>query len=202
MSEPRNVTPGMDDQPRDEAFNRRYFDERGEGHEAAGWQWSSRGRNFPWLGVLLVLVGIALLVQYLFPTVSVGTLVLLAVALAFLSGWLFGGSWIAMVPGLLVLALGVTELIEDLALFGPAGDDVPGLASSALAIAFIVIWLVGQSRGRRSAWPLWGAAIFGLIGFVQLSGRLAGIPELGALWPVLIIVVGIALLLGARRNAT
>jgi hypothetical protein len=200
MSEPRNVSPGLEDQPREDAFNRRYFGDRGDGQDAGGWQWSSSGRNFPWLGILLVLIGIALLVQYLLPTVSVGTLVLLAIALAFLAGWLFGGSRIAVVPGLLVLALGVAELIEDLAVLGPAGEDVPGLASSALAIAFVVIWLIGQTRGRRSAWPLWGAAIFGLIGFVQLSGRLVGIPELGALWPVLIIVVGIALLLGARRR--
>lgn len=198
MSEPINVTPGA----QDDEFRRRHHNERGEGPEVGGWQWSSRGRNFPWLGVLLVLVGIALLLQYMFPTVSVGTLVLLAVALAFLAGWLFGGSAIAAVPGLIVLALGITELMEDLAVLGPAGEDVPGLSSSALAIAFLVIWLVGQSRGRRSAWPLWGAAIFGLIGFVQLSGRLVGIPELGALWPVLIIVVGIALLLGGRRSAT
>ena len=200
MTEPRNVTPGAEDQPRDEAFNRRYFGERGDGHEVGGWQWSSRGRNFPWLGVLLVLIGIALLLQHLFPTVGAGTLVLLAIALAFLAGWLFGGSWIAMVPGLLVLALGVTELLEDLAVFGPAGEDVPGLASSALAIAFVVIWLLGQTRGRRSAWPLWAAAIFGLIGAVQLSGRLTNMPELGFLWPVLIIVAGIALLIGARRS--
>ncbi len=198
MSQPINVTPGAGAE--EDEFRRRFNSERRDGPEWAGWSWASKGRNFPWLGVLLVLIGIALLLQYLVPAISVGTLVLLAIAIAFLAGWLFGGSWVAAVPGLLVLALAVTELLEDLAVLGPAGEDVPGLASAALAIAFLAIWALSQARGRRSAWPLWGAAIFGLIGVVQLSGRLVGIPELGFLWPVLIIVVGILLLLGARRN--
>jgi hypothetical protein len=48
---------------------------------------------------------------------------------------------------------------------------------------------------------LWGLAIVGLIGFAQLSGRIAGIPELGALWPILIITVGILLLFSARNRS-
>lgn len=199
MSEPRNVTPDSE-QPSDE-FHQRYYTERAEGPEWAGWSWASKGSNFPWLGVLLVLVGIALLVQYLVPDLSAGTLVLLAIGVAFLAGWVFGGSWVAMVPGVLILALGFAELIEDLALLGPAGADVPGLASSSLAVGFALVWLVGQVRGRRSTWPLWGVAIFGLIGFVQLSGRIAGIPELGALWPLIIIAIGVLLLFSARRRS-
>ena len=188
MNEPRNVTPGWSDP--------------GAGRDSSGWSWDGRGRGrgIPWLGVLLVLVGIALLVQYFVPGLSAGTLVLLAIAVAFLAGWLIGGAWAAMVPALLVLALGVAELIEDLALFGPPGEDVPGLASSALAIALVAIWLISAARGRRSMWPLWGAAIFGLIGLAQLSGRLVGIPSLSGLWPVLIILVGVLLLLNARRE--
>ena len=78
---------------------------------------------------------------------------------------------------------GVAELIEDMALLGPAGEDVPGLASSSIAIAFLAIWLLSYSRGRPSMWTLWGAAIFGVVGIAQLSGRLVGVPSLGALWP-------------------
>jgi hypothetical protein len=190
MSEPRNVTPG-------------WREGEGDHRDWSSWGWDGRGRGrgFPWLGVLLVLVGIALLIQYFVPGVSAGTLIFLAIAVAFLAAWLIGGSSLAMVPGLLVLALGVAELIEDLALLGPAGEDVPGLASSALAIAFLAIWLIGSARGRRSMWPLWGAGIFGLIGVAQLSGRLVNIPALGALWPLLIIVVGLILLFSARRGS-
>ena len=207
MSEPRNVTPGGPsvDEPTahgtvDDEFRRRYYSERAEGPEWMAWKWTNRGRGFPWLGVLLVLLGIGLLVQFAVPAISVGTLALLAIGLAFLAGWVFGRSWFSLIPGILFAALGLAELIEDLALLGPAGEDVPGLASSALAIGLILIWLVGYLRGRRSSWPLWGAAIFGLIGVAQLSGRVVGVPELGFLWPVLIIVVGLLLLLSARRG--
>lgn len=188
MNEPRNVTPGWNDP--------------GDSGDSSAWSWDGRGRGrgIPWLGVLLVLVGIALLVQYFVPGLSAGTLVLLAIAVAFLAGWLIGGASVAMVPALLVLALGVAELVEDLALLGPQGEDVPGLASSALAIALVAIWLINAARGRKSMWPLWGAAIFGLIGVAQLSGRLIGIPSLSGLWPVLIIIVGVVVLLNARRG--
>jgi hypothetical protein len=164
------------------------------------WKWAQRGRGFPWLGVLLVLLGVGLLVQFVFPQVSVGTLVLLAIGLAFIAGWVIGRSWFSMIPGVLFLALGLAELIEDLAVLGPAGEDVPGLASSALAIGLLLIWAVSYARNRRSNWPLWGAAIFGLIGVAQLSGRLTNIPALGALWPILIILIGVLVLLSARRT--
>jgi hypothetical protein len=78
----------------------------------------------------------------------------------------------------------------------------PGLTAAALAAAFLLIWMLDYSRGVRSTWPLWGLAIFGLIAFVQVSGRMVDIPELGALWPVLIIVFGVLLLMSARRRAT
>ena len=199
MSEPRNVTPGHEEGS--DEFRARYYTERAEEPEWMAWKWANRGRGFPWLGVLLVLIGLALLVQYFVAAVSAGTLVLLAIGIAFLAGWLIGGSRFSMIPGVLVTALGVAELIEDLALLGPAGDDVPGLASTSLALGFLFIWLVGYVRGRRSSWPLWGAALFGLIGVAQLSGRLAGIPELGALWPVAIIAAGLLILLASRRSS-
>ncbi|HYI23647.1 MAG TPA: hypothetical protein VEX62_13540 [Candidatus Limnocylindrales bacterium] len=200
MTEPINVTPGGPP-PRDE-FSQTFYAERGQEPEWAGWTWTSRGRGFPWLGVLLVLVGVALLFQYLVPAISITTLLLLAIAIALLAGWLFAKSWLSMVFGMLTLAIGLSELIEDLALLGPAGEDVNGLWSAMLAIAFLIIWAIGQATKRRSMWPLWGAAIFGLIGFVQLSSRVINMPELGALWPLLIIVVGVVLLLGARSRAT
>ncbi|HWH23313.1 MAG TPA: hypothetical protein VNW68_00300 [Candidatus Limnocylindria bacterium] len=191
MSEPINVTPPEE---RGE-FRRRFFHERDEGPEWLAWTWASRGRGFPWLGVLLVLIGLGLLIQYLFPTVGVGTLVLLAIGLAFLAGWLFGGSWFSMIPGALLVALAVARLIEELGLY--VG---PGVTALSLAGGFLFIWLVAQTANRRFGWAAWAAAIFGLIGIVQISGRLTGVPELGAFWPIVIIVVGIVLLWSARRR--
>ena len=194
MNEPRNVTP---DDARPDEFHRNYYNERAEGPEWAAWSWGRRGWSFPWLGVLLVLVDAGLLIQYFVPGVSAGTLVLAALGLVFIAAWLFGRSRWAVVPGLLILALATAGLARELNIY-----DGPGLTAIALAVAFLLIWLLDYARGRRSTWPLWGMAIFGLVGLVQVSGRIAGIPELGALWPVLIIVLGVLLLLSARRRTS
>jgi hypothetical protein len=192
MTEPRNVTP---DDARPDEFHRRYYSERAQGPEWSGWNMAQRGWNVPWLGILLVLVGVGLLIQYFVPGVSAGTLVLTAIAFAFLAAWLLGRSRWAVVPGLLILALAAAGLARELNVY-----DGPGLTAIALTVAFALIWLLDYARGVRSTWPLWGVAIFGLIGIVQVSGRIVAIPELGAVWPVVIIVIGGLLLLSARRG--
>lgn len=192
MNEPRNVTP---DDARPDDFHRNYYNERDQGPEWGAWWTARRGWNFPWLGVLLVLVGAGLLIQYFFPAVSVGTLILAAIGLSFLAAWIFGGSRWAFVPGALITALAAAGVVRELNVY-----TGPGATALALAAAFLLIWLIDYARGVRSTWPLWGFAIFGLIGFVQISGRIAAIPELGALWPVVIIVVGLVLLLASRRG--
>lgn len=181
MNEPRNVTPGGPPDQEPEWF---------------GWSWQSSGRSFPWLGALLVLVGAALLIQYFVPGVSFGTLILLAIGVAFVAGWLFGRSFFALILGLLILAVAVARLIDELGIY-----TGPGTTSVCVAVALLAIWLAGYARGRRRTWPLWGAAIFGLVGLVQVATRLTPVPDLGALWPALIVVVGILLLLNARRGA-
>ncbi len=180
MNEPRNVTPGAPSH---------------DGPEWAAWNWTQREWNFPWLGLLLVLVGVGLLIQYFVPNVSAGTLVLAALAVMFLVAWLFNRSRWAIVPGVLLAALAATGLARELNVY-----NGPGLTALALAVAFVLIWLLDYARGVRSTWPLWGAAIFGLIGFVQLSGRLVDIPQLGAMWPVLLIVLGVLVILSTRRR--
>jgi hypothetical protein len=161
--------------------------------------WDSRRRGFPLLGVLLVLIGVGLLIQYLVPAVSVGTLILLAIGVAFLAAWLIGRSWFSMVPGFLVLALGVGELLEDLAVFGAAHQTVPGLAAAALAVGFLIIWIVARISGRRWMWPLWAAAVFGVIAAAQLSTFIV-LPQFGAIVAILVIVLGVIVLFNWRRG--
>jgi hypothetical protein len=176
--QPRNVTPGASS---------------GE-PEWAAWRWANRGRGFPWLGVLLVLIGVGLLVQYVFPAISTGTLVLLAIGLAFVASWLFGGSYFASIPGWLLVGLAVAQAIPELSIY-----EGPGTTALCLAVAFAVLWLIGYLRQRRGAWALWGVAIFGLIGLAQVSGDLANVPQLGVIAPLVIILLGVLLLFSARR---
>ncbi|MGI8928787.1 MAG: hypothetical protein ACR2H0_04900 [Candidatus Limnocylindrales bacterium] len=191
--EPRNVTP--EDERQQQAHED--VERRADESDWTGQTWTNRGRNFPWLGILLVLVGIALLVQAALPpnTITAGTVLLLAIGAAMIAGWLFGGSWFAAIPGLLLLALGVARLISELKLYSG-----PGITALSLAGAFVLIWAIGLARERRSRWPLVAAVILGIIGLIQVFGQLSNIPELGVVWPVVIIVVGVLLLISARRR--
>lgn len=200
MTEPRNVTPGYDQgqQQPPESFPRSGFgapeNDSTTPPEWLAWAWASdRNRSFPWLGLLLVIVGAVLLVNYFLPAISIGTLILLTLAIIFFAGWLFGGSFWVLIPGLVLLALAVSRLIVELNIY-----TGPGTTSLALAAACGGIWLIFYTRGRRATWPLWGAAIFGLIGLVEVSSQLAAVPSFGAIWPALIIVIGLILVSNAR----
>jgi hypothetical protein len=194
MNDPRNVTPEAEREriAEAEATDARGGTTRGDW---SGMSWERRGGNFPWLGILLVLVGLALLVQAALPQVSAGTVLLFALGVALVIGWLFGGSWLAAIPGLLLIALGASRLLFETNVYRGAG-----LTSLSLGIAFLLIWLIGLARQRRSRWPLVAAGIFGLIGLIQISGNLTNIPELGIVWPVVIVVVGFVLIIAARRR--
>lgn len=193
MNDPRNVTP--EDERQQQAHED--VERRSDEADWIGQTGTQRGRNFPWLGILLVLIGIALLIQAALPpnTISAGTVLLLAIGAAMIAGWLFGGSWFAAIPGLLLLALGVARLTGELNIY-----TGPGITALSLAGAFVLIWAIGLARERRSRWPLVAAVILGLVGLVQVSGQLTNIPELSVVWPVVIIVVGVLLLISARRR--
>jgi hypothetical protein len=194
MHDPRNVTPEEERERIAAADEAEAGPDTGR-RDWTGVSWERRGNNFPWLGILLVLVGAALLIQAALPQVSAGTVLLFAIGIALVIGWLFGGSWLAAIPGLLLVALGASRLMFEVNLYRGAG-----LTALSLAIAFVVIWLIGLGRKKRSRWPLVAAGILGLVGLIQVSGNLANIPELGVVWPVVIIVVGVLLIIAARRR--
>jgi hypothetical protein len=163
--------------------------------EWAEWSWSPR-RRVPWLGILLVLFGVALFAEQLTP-LRASTLVLGALSLAFAASWLFGGSRWAMVPAFLLAALAIPAALIDLGyVLGP------GWGSLFLAVAFLLIWLLGRRPGHPRHWALWLAVIFGLIGLTQVSHELAWLPSLDAFWPIVFIVLGVAVILGQVRRGS
>ncbi len=197
MDAPRNVTP-----PEEQAELNMDGSSTAipPGHTPQDWSgatWNTgRGRSFPWLGILLVLVGAGLLIQAALPTyVTTGTVLLIAIGIALVAGWLFSGSWLAIIPGLLLLALGVANLIRELNIY-----TGPGMTALSLAVAFVLIWAIGLARDRPIRWPLVAAGILGLIGAVQVLGRVTAVPELSVGWPIVIIVVGFLLLINSRRH--
>ena len=155
-----------------------------------------RAWRFPWAGVLLVLLGLALLVREFVPSLSATGLLLLAIGLAFVGAWLLGGARWAIAPALFVLALAAARLLQDVGV-------LPGEGWTALALAgaLAVLWLRARTQRRRD-WLLWIAAIFALIGVIQLSEELPGVPDLSGAWPLVLVVTGaVVIALSARRRA-
>jgi hypothetical protein len=165
----------------------------GGGPEWTAWSWSGGRRSFSWLGVFLVLVGAALLVRYVQPAISFNTLLLLALGLAFGAAWLLGGARWALVPAAVVLALAAARLAAELHLI--EGD---GWSALFLGVALLVTWVIGELWGSKRRWAFWAGAILALIGLAQVTDRIAGLPDLGWLWPAAIIAIGAALLVQAR----
>ncbi len=159
------------------------------------WSWrEGSGRRFPWLGILLVLVGVLLFVQHLLlPGASLTGLVLVALGTAFAGAWLVGGSRWSMIPALVLLALGLARLAGDLRIL--TGN---GWTSLFLGLALLAIWGIGQAQRRPHGWALWLGGLLSLIGLIQVSDRLTGIPEFGFLWPLVLVAIGLALILGGR----
>ncbi len=153
--------------------------------------------RFPWVGVLLVLLGVALLVRQLAPAISFGDLLLLALGLAFAGAWLVAHQRWALVPAILLLALALPRLLRDVGVIG--GD---GWTPLFLGAALLLVWAIGRAQQRAGhGWALWLGGLFVVVGLFQLSDRIPGIPDLGALWPLIIIGAGLALIVGSQVAA-
>ncbi len=165
--------------------------------EWADWRRSAGGgRSFPLLGIFLVLIGVALVIQQFQPAISLTSLVVLALGVAFGAVWLLGGVRGAFVPAAFLLALALARLVVELRL-------VNGEGWTALFLGFglLAIWGVGRWQRAKRGWALWLGVILVLIGLAQISLRAAGFRELGLIWPALIIVIGGTLLVRSRMSA-
>jgi hypothetical protein len=162
--------------------------------EWQSFEWSPR-RHVPILGVILLVLGLALLVDQLTP-ISLSAIFLGIAAGCFASAWVVWRARWAVTPTILLTALFVPDLLGDLGVL--RGD---GWTSIALAIAFGLIWLIGRAEGRWRRWPLLLAVFFGLLGVTQLSDQVPWLPDLDVFWPVLFIAVGLVIVLDGRRRA-
>lgn len=163
------------------------------GVEWQTFEWSPR-RHVPILGILLLALGLALLVDQLTP-ISLSAIFLGVLAGLFAAAWIIWRARWAVTPTILLLALFVPDLLGDLGVL--RGD---GWTSVALAVAFGVIWLIGRWQGRWRRWPLVLAVFFALLGVTQLSDQIPWLPDLDVFWPMVFIAVGLVIVLDARRR--
>jgi hypothetical protein len=156
-------------------------------------EWSPR-RHVPVVGILLLALGFALLVDQLTP-ISLSAIFLGALAGLFAAAWIVWKARWAVTPTILLVALFVPDLLGDLGIL--PGD---GWTSIALAVGFGIIWLIGRWQGRMRRWPLVLAVIFALVGVTQISDQVPWLPDLDVFWPILFIAVGVVIVLDARRR--
>ena len=180
-----------------------YQDEHGQTHVVT-WEWGS-GRDdrpgLPWFGIFLVIFGGLLLLQQLSPDFrEAGSVLVLAIGLAFLVSWLANRRTSALYIGAIITAIALSNVLSDAGVI--SGD---GWGTLFLGIAFLAIALIRAAGRGGWGWQLIVGGLLTLSGGSTVASHTPGFPDIARYaWPLAILILGIALLLQAasRRRLT
>jgi hypothetical protein len=163
------------------------------------WEWGpdqARRPGLPWIGIFLLVFGGLLLVQQLYPGAkALGSVLVLAIGLAFLIKWAVDRGTGSLYAGAIITALAAPGVINAL------GFDVDGLGTFCFGVAFLFIALVRAASGGGWGWQ----AIFGGL-LVLIGGANMLTPDVGGLFlPLVLVVLGALMVFGSgtlgRRRA-
>ncbi len=161
---------------------------RRSGAHVYHWEWGpddARRPGLPWVGIFLLVFGGLLLLQQLYPEArSAGSLVVLAVGLAFLIKWAIDRGTASLYAGAIITALAAPGVLN------AAGVDLDGLGTFCFGVAFLFIALVRFATGGGWGWQLWFGGLLAILGGVNMTSAAAG----GLIVPVALIVLGVVLL--------
>jgi type IV secretory pathway VirB2 component (pilin) len=162
----------------------------GGGSRIYGWEWgpgAARRPGLPWVGVFLLVFGGLLLARQLFPEArSLGSLLTLAVGIAFLIKWAVDRGTGSLYAGAIITALAVPGVVTD------AGLDLEGLGTFCFGVAFLFIAAVRAASGGGIGWQAWFGGLLALLGGVNLLSPQVG----GLIVPIALVAVGAALIFG------
>ena len=166
----------------------------GDGMRAYTWEWGpdrTRRPGLPWIGIFLLVFGGLLLVQQLLPEAGgLGSVLVLAIGLAFLLKWAIDRGTGSLYAGAIITALAAPGVINAL------GYEADGLTTFCLGVAFLLIAGVRAASGGGFGWQ----AMFGGL-LVVVGGASILTPDIGGLiLPVALVALGGALLLGGARR--
>ncbi len=160
------------------------------------WEWSdvagtAGGTRLPWLGIFLVVFGLLLLAQIWFPALATaGSILFLAVGVAFLVSWAINRGTASLYLGALIVALAAPGLLA-------AGGVItgPGVGTLCLGVAFLAVAAIRWVTSSRIGWQAVLGGVLVLIGATMIA-----FPGLSALvWPLAIVVGGGLVVLRSRR---
>src|SRR5215204_6292395 len=157
------------------------------------WEWGpddARRPGLPWIGIFLLVFGALLLVQQLYPGNVVGSVVVLAIGLAFLVKWAIDRGTGSLYAGAIITALAAPGLIEE-----ATNATYDGLGTLCLGIAFLFIAAVRAATSGGIGWQAGLGALLAVIGVAEMVTL--GIGDL--LVPLVLVLLGIGLILGSRR---
>jgi hypothetical protein len=159
------------------------------------WEWGpddSRRPGLPWIGIFLLIFGVLLLVQQAYPEFrSAGSVVVLAIGLAFLVRWALERGTGSLYAGAIITALAVPGLVQ------AAGFEADGLSTFSFGVAFLFIAAVRAATGGGAGWQLWFGGLLAIVG----GASIANASIAGLLVPILLVVAGLLLVLrGSTRG--
>lgn len=162
---------------------------------AYAWEWSdiggpqARRSRLPWFGIFLVVFGALLLLRLWFPALeTAGSLLFLAVGVAFLVSWLVNRGMGSLYLGSIIVALAAPDL-----LVAAGVPDQSGLGTLSLGVAFLFIALIRALSGGGAGWQAGLGAILTLIGISSFA--VPGFNDL--VWPIALLALGGILLVRA-----
>lgn len=141
----------------------------------------------PWIGIFLLVFGALLLVRQLFPDArALGSVVVLAVGLAFLIKWVMDRGTGSLYAGAIITALAAPGIVN------AAGYDADGLGTFCFGLAFLLIASVRALSGGGWGWQAMFGGLLALLGGVTMLT-----PEVsGLLVPIALLVLGGMLVFG------
>lgn len=153
------------------------------------WEWGPEGARrpgLPWIGIFLLVFGGLLLVQQVYPELeSAGSVLVLAIGLAFLVKWAIDRGSGSLYAGAIITALAAPDVVQ------AAGYHADGLSTFSFGLAFLFIAAVRATSGGGWGWQLWFGGLLTLVGGIEISTPTAG----GLVVPLLLVALGAALLL-------
>ena len=149
--------------------------------------------GLPWVGVFLLVFGGLLLARELFPEArGLGSLIVLAVGIAFLIKWAVDRGTGSLYAGAIITALAVPGVLTD------AGLTLDGLGTFCFGVAFLFIAAVRAASGGGLGWQAWFGGLLALLGGVNMLSPQVG----GLVVPLALVALGAALVFGgAFRGA-
>ncbi len=164
------------------------------GGRAYAWEWGpgqSRRPGLPWIGIFLLVFGGLLLVQQLFPeSRAIGSVVVLAIGLAFLIKWAISRGTGSLYAGAIITALAVPGALSE------AGLDQEGLGTLSFGVAFLFIAAVRAASGGGVGWQAWFGGLLTLLGVASVVTPGVG----GLILPLALVGLGLAMLIGGARG--